>query len=71
MPSQTPRAPMLLFEFVGELFQFELRDPEFDPLFQLPPKIAALMPRLPLLLPLLDPTPKHCTNFGHQYLCRF
>lgn len=39
--SQTPRAPMLLFEFVGELFQFEAREPEFADLSQLPPKIAA------------------------------
>jgi len=33
---------MLSFEFVGELFQLEQRDPEFEPLFQLPPQIAAL-----------------------------
>ena len=39
--SQTPRAPMLLFEFVGELFQFEDREPEFADSFQFPPKIAA------------------------------
>jgi hypothetical protein len=34
LSSQTPRAPMLLFEFVGELFQFEAREPEFDVLSQ-------------------------------------
>ena len=39
--SQTPRPPMLLLEFDGALFQFDERDPEFDPLFQFPPKIAA------------------------------
>ena len=32
---------MLLFEFVGELFQFEDREPEFADSFQFPPKIAA------------------------------
>ena len=46
---------MLLFEFVGELFQFEQREPEKEPLFQLPPNSAALLPSLPLLLPALDP----------------
>jgi hypothetical protein len=31
---------MLSFEFVGELFQFEEREPEFEPSFQLPPRSA-------------------------------
>jgi hypothetical protein len=39
--SQTPRAPMLLFEFVGELFQFDVREPEFAASFQFPPSITA------------------------------
>lgn len=38
---------MLLFEFVGELFQFEQREPQFEPLSQLPPKMTALFPGLP------------------------
>lgn len=32
---------MLLFEFDGELFQFDEREPEFTVLFQLPPRITA------------------------------
>lgn len=32
---------MLLFEFDGELFQFDVREPEFTVLFQLPPRITA------------------------------
>lgn len=39
--SLTPRDEMLLFEFVGALFQFEEREPELAPLFQLPPSITA------------------------------
>jgi hypothetical protein len=31
---------MLLLEFHGVLFQLDEREPEFDPLFQLPPKMA-------------------------------
>jgi hypothetical protein len=38
MPSQEKREPMLLFEFDAALFQFEQREPELDPLFQLPPR---------------------------------
>jgi hypothetical protein len=38
VPSQAKREPMLLFEFDAALFQFEQREPEFDPLFQLPPR---------------------------------
>ena len=36
------RAPMLLLEFQGVLFQFAQREPEFDVLFQLPPRMTAL-----------------------------
>lgn len=39
--SQTPRAPMELSEFEGELFQAEAREPESDVTTQLPPNIAA------------------------------
>lgn len=39
--SLTPRDEMLLFEFVGALFQFEHREPELAPLFQLPPSSTA------------------------------
>ena len=41
---------MLLFEFAGELFQFEQPDPELPPLFQLPASNAASLPGLPLAL---------------------
>ena len=41
-PSQTPRPPMLLFEFDGALFQFDAREPEFADSFQFPPRITAL-----------------------------
>ena len=45
---------MLLFEFVGELFQFEAREPEFDESSQRPPNSTALSiwyvePRPPVL----------------------
>jgi hypothetical protein len=50
MSSLTKRDPMLLFEFDAALFQLEQREPEFDVLFQLPPKIAAFWPSLSLLL---------------------
>lgn len=44
---------MLLFEFEGELFQFDAREPQFEPLFQFPPNIAAcLFPFQPLFLAL-------------------
>jgi len=33
------RSPMLLFVFVGALFQLDVQRPLFEPLFQLPPKI--------------------------------
>jgi hypothetical protein len=41
------RAPMLLFEFHGVLFQLALREPELAPLFQLPPRMTAI-PSSPL-----------------------
>jgi hypothetical protein len=41
VPSQAKREPMLLFEFDAALFQFEQREPELDPLFQLPPRSDA------------------------------
>ena len=46
---------MLLFEFDAALFQFEQREPELDVLFQLPPRIAALLPNLPFTLPAFNP----------------
>ena len=33
---------MLSFEFEAALFQFEQREPEFDVLFQFPPRRAAI-----------------------------
>ena len=69
--SQAQRNPMLLFEFEAALFQFDEREPAFAPLFQLPPKIAALMPGRPLLFLPLDPGMQHTPDFGHQSLCRF
>jgi hypothetical protein len=59
---------MLLFEFDAALFQFEQREPEFDPLFQLPPRSAALRPRLPLHSPALHPAMDHRTHLAHQHL---
>ena len=35
------RKPMLLFEFVGELFRFSVNTPALAPLFQLPPRLKA------------------------------
>lgn len=37
MVSDTARHPLLLFKFKTELFQLEAREPQFTPLFQLPP----------------------------------
>jgi hypothetical protein len=39
--AQAKRDPMLLFEFDAALFQFEHREPDLEPLFQLPPKRTA------------------------------
>jgi len=50
MPSQTKRDPMLLFEFDAALFQLEDREPEFTPLFQLPPKFTARFPSLSMVI---------------------
>ena len=58
---------MLLFEFVGELFQFEYREPEFAPLSQLPPNRTALLSRLPLALLLYYPSTHDLANFGNQH----
>jgi len=35
------RAEMLLFASEGALFQLAQREPELDPLFQLPPRMTA------------------------------
>ena len=59
---------MLLFEFVGELFQFEAREPEFDVSSQLPPKIAAFIPMSPPTPLLDDPRAQHLSHLGHQHL---
>ena len=56
---------MLLFEFDGALFQFDAREPEFSPLFQLAPNSAAFSPGLPLSL---DPGVDHAARFRHQGL---
>ena len=56
---------MLLFEFVGELFQFEHREPEFAPSFQLPPRITANLSSLPF--PSFGyPRSEHGSHFGKQ-----
>ena len=59
MSSQTKREPMLLFEFDAALFQFEQREPEFVVSFQLPPRMTAYLPSIPLLLPALYPSTYH------------
>jgi len=57
---------MLLFEFVGELFQFEEREPQFAPLSQLPPKMTALIPMLPPAFTVArNPLVEHPANLGH------
>ena len=38
---------MFQFKFKAALFQFEQREPQFTPLFALPPKIGRLLLRLP------------------------
>lgn len=59
---------MLLFEFDGELFQFDEREPQFAPLSQLPPKITALIPTLPPAFTVpLNPFINHSANFGHAH----
>lgn len=58
---------MLLFEFVGELFQFEYREPEFAPLSQLPPKMTALLSRLPLAFLFHNPGAHDLANLGQQH----
>ena len=68
MSSQTKRDPMLLFEFEAALFQFEQREPEFEPLFQLPPNSAELLSRLALCFSVFDPCAQHRPNLGNQHL---
>ena len=58
---------MLLFEFVGELFQFEEREPEFAPLFQLPPRMTASLSRLPLAFLLHNPCPHDLAHLSDQH----
>ena len=58
---------MLLFEFVGELFQFEQREPQFDPLSQLPPKMTALFPGLPFAVRFGNPLAQDAAHFGEQH----
>lgn len=53
---------MLLFEFVGALFQFEQREPALAALFQLPPSRTALLPIHTFSLRSLDPTSYHGTH---------
>ena len=68
------RAPMLLLEFQGVLFQLAQREPELDPLFQLPPTMTAL-PSSPLhlaafllFLQPFDPSTEHRAHFPYQRL---
>ncbi len=68
MLSQQKREPMLLFEFDAALFQFDDREPEFETLFQLPPKMTAYLPSIPLLLLALYPRTDHRSNFCQQHL---
>lgn len=68
MSPQAKRDPMLLFEFDAALFQLEYREPEFDPLFQLPPRMTAYLPRLPQLLSPFHPCAYHCPNVRQQNL---
>lgn len=71
------RAPMLLLEFQGVLFQLAQREPELDVLFQLPPRMTALpssplYPRTFLLfLQPFDPAAKHGAHLAHQGLSGF
>lgn len=69
MSSQQKRDPMLLFEFEAALFQFEQREPELAPLFQLPPKSTAYLPNLPFVLSAFYPCANHLSNFCDQHLC--
>ena len=60
---------MLLFEFVGELFQFEAREPEFAALPQLPPNSTANLSMLPPAFLLCNPGAQQATHFGDKHLC--
>lgn len=73
----TKRAPMLLLEFQGVLFQLAQREPELDPLFQLPPRMRAL-PSSPLqfgasllFLQPFDPAAEHGAHLAYQGLSSF
>ena len=55
---------MLVFEFEGELFQLEAREPALAALSQLPPKIAAFLPMLPSAFLFHNPRPENFSNFG-------
>jgi hypothetical protein len=55
---------MLLFEFVGELFQFEAREPEFAALPQLPPNSTANLSMLPPAFLLCNPGSQQAPYFG-------
>lgn len=68
MSSQQKREPMLLFEFDAALFQFEDREPQFDPLSQLPPKMTASFPNLPYAFMSFDPGVEHGADFGNECL---
>ena len=59
---------MLLFEFVGELFQFEAREPEFDVLSQLPPNSTANLSMLPSALLLHNPGTQQAPHLRDQHL---
>lgn len=69
MSSQQKREPMLLFEFDAALFQFEHREPQFDPLFQLPPKITAYLPNPPHASPAFYPSADQLSHLRQQNLC--
>ena len=62
---------MLLFEFVGELFQFEQREPDSVVLLQLPPRMTALFPSLPFAIHADNPSPENPPHFRYQHLCCF
>ena len=62
---------MLLFEFVGELFQFDAREPEFDALSQLAPNSTANLSMLPPAFLFHDPCAQQTPNLRDQHLCCF
>lgn len=57
---------MLLFEFVRELFRFNVQTPAFDALFQLPPDIGQhMLRRLPKAVS-LNPAAYHSAQLINQ-----